>query len=176
MTEAGRFWRLAADQATLTHNLVLEFARNGAMVWQRLVQEAAHWYKVTADQRFRFAQYNLGVCYQHGHGVEKDLVRAVSLYTKAAEQGDADALFCLGGCQRGPGMAEDNVKAAQLYKLSADQGHAPQYYQHGQGMEKNSTEAVRLLRLAADQGNAVAQYSLARSFAENVIRRAWTRT
>ena len=37
------------------------------------------------------AQSNLGYCYYEGGGVAKDYKEAVKWYTKAPEQGDADA-------------------------------------------------------------------------------------
>ena len=38
------------------------------------------------------AQNNLGNCYQHGTGVDKDEKEAVRLYKLAADQGDAQAI------------------------------------------------------------------------------------
>ena len=42
------------------------------------------------------AQLNVGVAYDTGHGVEKDLEQALSWYRKAAEQGYAKAQYNLG--------------------------------------------------------------------------------
>ena len=49
--------------------------------------QAAYWYGKAADQNFARAQFNLGVSYENGTGVEKDMSRALSLYRKAAGQG-----------------------------------------------------------------------------------------
>ena len=53
--------------------------------------EAVKWYRKAAEQNYAKAQYNLGVCYEHGEGVAKDPVEAVKWYRKAAEQNYAKA-------------------------------------------------------------------------------------
>ena len=71
------------------------------------------------------AQNRLGVCYEYGTGVEKDEQRAVELYQKAAEQGDATAQFNLEVCyENGTGVAKDEQMAVELYQNAAEQGHA----------------------------------------------------
>ncbi|MBQ2481415.1 MAG: SEL1-like repeat protein, partial [Treponema sp.] len=44
-----------------------------------------------AEQGYADAQYNLGVMYDCGRGVEQDYEKAFEWYTKAAEQGNAYA-------------------------------------------------------------------------------------
>lgn len=58
--------------------------------------EACHWYRKAADQGSSEAQYNLGVIYEHGEGVEPDEVEAYHWYRKAAEQGEVAAQYNLG--------------------------------------------------------------------------------
>jgi len=41
------------------------------------------------------AQNNLGHCYLNGFGVEKNVIKAVELFQKAAEQGNANAQYQL---------------------------------------------------------------------------------
>ena len=61
------------------------------------VFEAAHLYRLAADQGNAAAQTALGVLYQHGSGgLPKDEYQAVRLFRLAADQGDADALSHLG--------------------------------------------------------------------------------
>ena len=51
----------------------------------------------------------------NGVGVEKDPVKAVELYTKAAEAGNARAQCNLGWCyENGVGVEKDPVKAVEL--------------------------------------------------------------
>lgn len=68
--------------------------------------------KNQAEQGNAKAQYNLGLCYAKGVGVEKDLKEAVKWYSKAAEQGNVDAQYNLGLCyQWGAGVDENYVEA-----------------------------------------------------------------
>ena len=77
------------------------------------------------------AQYNLGVMYDEGAGVSRDLGCAADWYRRAAEQGFVDAQTNLG-----------------------------MMYYHGQGVPRDYHEAVRWFRLAADQGDSEATSSL----------------
>lgn len=79
------------------------------------------------------AQYNLGVMYDEGAGVEQDLARAADWYRKAAEQGFMDAQTNLG-----------------------------LMYYHGQGVTRDLREAVKWFRCAAEQGDQEASTFLAR--------------
>ena len=45
----------------------------------------------TAERGHAEAQYQLGLLYEYGNGVEKDIARAVEYYQKAAEQGHPKA-------------------------------------------------------------------------------------
>ena len=56
------------------------------------------WYRKAAEQNYAAAQYNLGLCYEHGEGVAADQVEAAKWYRKAAEQNDVDAQYNLGMC------------------------------------------------------------------------------
>ena len=63
-----------------------------------------------ADAGNVISQYNLGLCYAEGTGVEVDLAEAVRWFRKAAEQGMPQAQFNLGLClARGVGVAKNVV-------------------------------------------------------------------
>ena len=120
-----------------------------------------------AEQGLASAQNNLGVAYDNGEGVAKDLVEAVKWYGKAAEQGNAKAQFNLGVAYRnGEGVAKDVVEAVKWYGKAAEQGNAPAQfnlgnaYSNGEGVAKDLVEAVKWYGKAAEQGNAKAQFNL----------------
>ncbi len=71
------------------------------------------------------AQFNLGVLYDEGAGVERNLATAADWYRKAAEQGFIDAQTNLGILYyHGLGVDRDHEVAAHWFRLAADQGDA----------------------------------------------------
>ena len=74
---------------------------------------------------------------------------AVKLYTKAAEQGDADAQFNLGDMyEKGDFVPKNDVEAVKFYKKAAEQGHVKaqfnlgQMYKLGEGTQQSDVMAV----------------------------------
>jgi uncharacterized protein len=129
--------------------------------------EALRWARVAAEQGNADAQYNLGLMYANGQGVQENHAEAVRWFRLAADQGDAMAQYKVGLSYRnGWGLPKDYVEAARWNRLAADQGDAVAQllmgliYQRGEGVPQNQTEATRWYRLAAEQGNADAQYGL----------------
>jgi len=57
----------------------------------RFTQKAVEWFQKAADQGVASAQYNLGMSYELGVGVEKDIPKAKELYKKAIAQGHQKA-------------------------------------------------------------------------------------
>jgi len=80
---------------------------------------------LAAQQGSPAAQYALGVFYEKGLGVAKNLQSAIEAYRKAAEAGNADAQFELG-----------------------------RRYKNGEGLRKNSAHAISWLNKAASQNHA----------------------
>ena len=89
------------------------------------------------------AESCLGVCYEQGLGVEKDLVQAIYWYRKAAERGSA-----------------------------SDQLNLGVHYENGEGVEKDIGQAIIWYRKAAKQGNARAHFNLGQLYimGEGVIQ------
>ncbi len=92
---------------------------------------AAGWFFRAAEQGLADAQFNLGLMYANGEGVEKDMMQAVELFKKAAEQGHVDA--------------QNNLGAM---------------YFTGEGVERNVKKAIEWFEKAAAQGNVDAQANL----------------
>jgi hypothetical protein len=78
-----------------------------------------------AQQGHPVAQFNLGVKYDFGQGVQKDSEHAVRWYRLAAAQGHGGAQFNLGGMYfEGLGVPRDLVRATMWFTLSAEAGVA----------------------------------------------------
>ena len=76
-----------------------------------------------ANQGDAEAQYNLGVAYYNGEGVEQSHSKAVYWWKKAAEQGDEKAQYNLGNA-----------------------------YANGQGIERSNRQAIYWLGKACENG------------------------
>lgn len=62
-------------------------------------------------------------CQVSGKGVSEDREKELKLFTRAAEQGDADGQYGLGAMYDvGDGVPQDYKKAYMWYSLSAEQG------------------------------------------------------
>ena len=62
-------------------------------------ETAFHWYLKAASQENPHAQYNVGMSYYYGKGVESDQNKARSWFEKAAKNGNYQALEALNQIQ-----------------------------------------------------------------------------
>lgn len=63
-------------------------------------------------------------CYYWGDGVDLDEQEAAKWWSKAAQNGDAKAQFCLGSCYKaGKGVRSDDQEAVKWWRKSASQGY-----------------------------------------------------
>jgi TPR repeat protein len=112
-------------------------------------------------------QYNLAVTYHRGRGVARDIKKAVELYTKAANQGLAEAQANLGAMYlQGQGVPKDYENAFLWLLKAATQGNAPaQYnlgamYHAGLGVPKDYGNALDWYSESAKQDYPLAAYAL----------------
>ncbi|MCF8088247.1 MAG: SUMF1/EgtB/PvdO family nonheme iron enzyme [Desulfotignum sp.] len=119
------------------------------------------------------AQYNLGVMYAKGQGVEQDYKQGVNWWTKAAEQGHARAQNNLGLMYaKGQGVQKDYKQVVNWWTKAAEQGHtAAQYnlgvmYAKGQGVQQDYKQVINWWTKAAEQGHTDAQYNLGVMYAK----------
>ncbi len=92
---------------------------------------------------------------------------AFSNYKLAANEGYAEAQYCLGNCfYYGRGVEKNEVEAVKWYKKAAEQRHASAQfdlgfcYSNGRGVEKDEKVAIKWYRKSAEQGNVRAQFNL----------------
>src|SRR6267378_491495 len=105
------------------------------------------------------AQFNLGLMYLTGNGVQRDDAAAVIWFRKAAEQGYAFAQSNLGVMYRdGRGVPQDYTDAVMWFRKAAEQGHpvAKLYlgvmYAEGRGVPQDYVRAHMWISLSAAQG------------------------
>jgi TPR repeat protein len=117
-----------------------------------------------ADPR---GQLFVGLCHSFGIAVPENQAEAFRFFRAAADQGNAQALFCLGVCYSdGDGVAEDKQEAVRCYRAAADHGepsaliNLANCYRNGIGTTEDKEEAMRCYRAAADQGHPDALLAL----------------
>lgn len=106
------------------------------------------------------AQVNLGLLYEYGNGVNRNIKSAIKWYELSARGGKADGQRKLGEKYLlGTGVDKDVQEAARLFRLSAKQGHKEaqeelaQMYEKGVGLIKDNSAAYMWFSIAAANGN-----------------------
>ncbi|WP_293628090.1 SH3 domain-containing protein [Salinisphaera sp.] len=113
------------------------------------------------------AQYNMGVLYDEGYGVDQDYAQARDWYEKAAAQNYSKAEHNLGIMyQEGHGVPQSDAKAAEWFKRAAENGEPAAQnnlavlYVRGNGVPQDLAEAARWAAKAAEAGNESARNNL----------------
>ena len=136
--------------------------------------KAFEWFMVAAKQHHTEAEYYIGLYYQLGKGVQKDLDQAIYWYEKAALKKDKNALYHLAMIL----IKQENRDMKNVAKLleqaaSLDHPHA-QYnlavmYQKGDGVIENANKALFWYEKAASANLAIAQYNLGMLYFEGAV-------
>ncbi len=113
------------------------------------------------------AQFELGVIYAHGKGVNQDYGKAVFWFQKAAQQGHMTAQYNIAQCyEKELGVCQNYALAFYWYQKAAEQGDVDAmtnialYYYLGQGTHKDYEEAVEWWEKSANLGDARACFNL----------------
>ena len=121
--------------------------------------------------------YRLGLCYENGYGVERDVNAAITQYIRAAREGLKEAQMALGriyfeerdyeesakwyrwAAFRAPyiGQSDTNLMNQAKFNLGV-------IYLHGLGVERNLSEALNLFEKSAEQGDAKASFYAAEMY------------
>jgi len=103
---------------------------------ERLIDyaKAYEYYSKAAEKGYVPSIFNMAVYHEQGNHVEKNIIKAVELYRKAADMGHT----------------------------YSEQALAKYLYAGAEGVPANEEEAVKYWRSAASKGNAAAQYKLGR--------------
>jgi TPR repeat protein len=121
------------------------------------------------------AQYNLGVMYDNGLGVNTNPKKAFDWYRKAAEQGNEDAQFNLGVAYTlGVVVTQNYDKALDWYHKAAEQGQSDAQnnlgvmYDNGVGVKQDYQKAEGWYCFAIHHDNAHAQYNMGKKYARGI--------
>jgi TPR repeat protein len=120
------------------------------------------------------AQFNVGLIYANGKGVNKDTYQAMEWYKKAAEQGNTAAQYNLAKLIAQRPDKEDphaRKRVKYWYEKAAEGGQKEAIndlallYLKGEGVEKNELKAFELFKKAAEMGDGAAQINVALIYA-----------
>jgi len=138
---------LAEQNVTSAQFMLGRLYQNGKGIPQDF-EKAVYWYKRAANAVYfandgtltlqknatgdeftilgiRIAQYNLGLMYKNGEGVQQNDQEAVKWYRLAAKLGDADAQNNLGNMYaEGRGIEKNSVRAYMWYFIASMNGNA----------------------------------------------------
>lgn len=110
--------------------------------------------------------FELGLNYLRGNdslGIYMNKEKGIALIRRSAEQGNAEAQYCLGDCYaNGEGVLQDYAQAVLWGRKAAEQGIAEAqfmlgaFYYAGYSVPQDYTQAVYWWRKAAEQGHSLA--------------------
>jgi TPR repeat protein len=113
----------------------------------------------------------LGLAYERGVGVRKDMGEAARWYQRSAEAGNSAAMHRLGlAFKNGDGVQRNWMQALRWFRKSADAGNPigmaelGRAYADGWGTAPNPVEAAKWFRKAADAGNPAGMNQLGMAY------------
>ncbi len=159
--DKARFWyEKAAEQGSKSadYALALSYLEESDLTEERKHQVVELLLKA-ADPGKAEAQYQLGIMYLTGWGVQKDEQTGIFWYRLAAEQGNATAQYALGvHYVLGKSVKQDKYEAHRWFREAAEQGFAKAQhnlaltYLHGIGIDKQPDKAQIWFQKAALNG------------------------
>ena len=118
-------------------------------------EKAAEYYQKAADQHDPDALCNLGVLYENGRGVAKDIDKALSCYREAAMLGSSLGQYNYAVLLESKGDIEQAMK---FYKMAADRNDPDAQLSYANLIAPTDiNQAAHYSHLSADLGNAKAQ-------------------
>lgn len=142
-----------AGDAQAQAELASKLMRLGGVMDQagadRDYEECLMWAEKAVAQNNGLGCWILALAYEHGRGVEEDINKAIEIFQKGAELGNANCQHNL-ACEyaRGENIEEDEDKSFKLFKASAEQGYGlamrdlGRCYQFGIGTECDMKAAI----------------------------------
>lgn len=139
--------------------------------------EALRLWAPLAEKENHEAQYNLGILYMKGLGVEKDLKAAFNWYKRSAKNGNTDAMYNLGIMyNKGKVIYRSPKDATKWWKKAAELGNAAAQfniaveYAYGRNLGKNIPLAISWWKKSARQGHKESRTALYRVYSEGLFK------
>lgn len=160
------WWNQAAKKglACAWTRVALQYAYGLGVEQDQAMAMDCLWNAIHGDPEDMNALAYLGMFYEQGIGVEKNMEQALTCYRQAAEHGDPMAQFTLGICYFfGNGVEEDTQMALKWVQSAAEQNWPEAQYflglQHflGERVDRDLYLSLNYLRKAAENGSIEAQ-------------------
>jgi TPR repeat protein len=196
-TKPARFYALivimletVSNQHDVELNIgyIYEFGITNAShcLFEKNWSKAMAWYNEGIIKGDPQALFRLGVMYQEGKGIEKDLENTLDCYTRAHHQGVTEATYRLACIYLGGhGVPQDDVMAFHLYTMASHKGHEKSRMllskddtcKSADGPCKSDDEPrhcdiISMLKVVANTGNVALQYRLGVFYEESDISEA----
>ncbi len=137
-------------------------------LWKKRELIAFEIIKKKANKGLYQSQMLLGFMYYTGHGLQKDVSKAIEWFTKAAEQNEPQSQMILSNIYLNGENGEKDINTGIMWlKRASDNGldtaqvALATLYADGSILPKNVKESIRLFNLAAEKGNITAQKTIA---------------
>ncbi|KAM4876037.1 death ligand signal enhancer [Thomomys bottae] len=125
------------------------------------------YFQKAADRGYSKAQYNIGLCHEHGRGTPRNLSKAILHYQQAAKQGHSLAQYRYARCLlQDPSSSwhSEQLRAVSMLVQAADSGLREAQAFLGVLFTKephlDEQNAVKYLWLAANNGDSQSRYHL----------------
>ena len=136
-----------------------------------------------AEQGHVPSQYNIGVMYKKGQGVDINFKEAAKWYLKAANQGYTEAQYNIGAMlYEGKGVEQNYKEAFNWFLKAANSGNVNaqrelgSMYIDGKGVEPDFDQAVYWFKKGAEQGDEDCKATLKLLVTNNFLHRLSKRT
>jgi len=130
--------------------------------------KAVEYFNKAIERNSNYSRVELALCYEAGHGVEKDYQKAFELYSQAAESGYSFANLKIGYYYEDGLIGEEDLnKAFENFEIASDAGLAEatynvgRFYRYSVGIPENPQEAISNFEKAAEQGDGQAMIEMA---------------
>ena len=99
-------------------------------------KKAVYWLKKSYGKCYKANSY-LAKCYMNGHGVDKNIEKAIDLYYEAIKSNDDIGYYDLAHCYKyGTGVNKDPLYSNYLLLKSAELGYSPAQEETGLAFKK----------------------------------------
>lgn len=127
---------------------------------QKEFKQAFYWYEKAADQGYAIAQNNLGIMYQMGYGIHKNMQKSFYWYEQAQSSGDRPVYtqYALGLLYYDEKNYEKAIywyeRAAENENVAAQSALASLYFQ-GRDIPKDLQKAKKFYKMACENESQI---------------------